>query len=113
MLNYYIGFEDRSIYSPPETRAAGAEKYENHIGTGAFMFDEYVSGSHMSYKRNPDYWDTTIIDGQEYELPFIDKVVCPIIPDPSTRVAALRTGTFDLVKAKQLQASSGCRERSG
>jgi peptide/nickel transport system substrate-binding protein len=104
MLNYYIGFEDRSIYGPPETVAAGPERYENHIGTGAFMFEEYVAGSHISYTRNPDYWDTTVIDGEEYQLPFIDRVVCPIIPDASTRVAALRTGTFDFVGAKQLPA---------
>jgi peptide/nickel transport system substrate-binding protein len=102
MLNYYLGFEDRSIYGPPETAAAGPERYENHIGTGAYMFEEYIAGSHMSYIRNPDYWGTTIIDGEEYQLPFIERVVGPIIPDASTRVAALRTGTFDLVKSKQL-----------
>ena len=102
MLNYYIGFEDRSIYTPPETLAAGPQNYENHIGTGAFMFGEYVEGSHMKYVKNPDYWGTAMIDGEEYQLPFVDEVVCPIIPDPSTRVAALRTGTFDFVKAKQL-----------
>jgi len=34
MLNYYIGMEDRSIYSPPETETAGADKWENQIGTG-------------------------------------------------------------------------------
>jgi len=31
----------------------------------------------------------------EYELPFIDKVVRPIIPDEATQVAALRTGKID------------------
>ena len=95
MLQYYLGFEDRSIYSPPETEVAGADKWENQIGTGGFMFEEYVTGSHMSFVRNDNYWATTFIDGKEYEMPFMDRVVCPIIPDPATRMSAMRTGQCD------------------
>ncbi|MBA7520147.1 Heme-binding protein A [subsurface metagenome] len=49
----------------------------------------------MSFIRNPDYWDTTTIDGVEYQMPFMDRVVLPIIPDPATRLAALKTGGVD------------------
>jgi peptide/nickel transport system substrate-binding protein len=69
--------------------------WENQVGTGPFMFNEYVIGSHMSYKRNPNYWGTAIIDGEEYQLPFLDEMVWPIIPDESTQIAALRTGKID------------------
>jgi peptide/nickel transport system substrate-binding protein len=95
MLHYYLGFEDRSIYSPPETEVAGADKWENQIGTGGFVFEEYVTGSHMSFTKNENYWTTTTIDGTEYEIPFIDQIICPIIPDPSTRMSAMRTGKAD------------------
>jgi len=104
MLQYYIGYEDRSIYSPKETEAAGSEKYENQIGTGAYMFEEYTPGSHMSYVKNPDYWGTTMIDGKEYKMPFIDRIVCPIVPDAATRMAAVQTGKLDFVKAKLVPA---------
>ena len=60
------------------------------------MVKEYVSGSAMTFERNPNYWDTTTINGKEYEIPFIDELVFPIIPDESTRVAALRTGEIDI-----------------
>ncbi|GAI85773.1 unnamed protein product, partial [marine sediment metagenome] len=91
-----IGYEDRAVVSPPELEVAGADKWENQVGTGPFMFEEYVIGSHMSLVRNPNYWDTTVINGVEYQLPFMDRVVLPIIPDAATRFAALRTGTTDL-----------------
>ena len=62
------------------------------------MFEEYIVGSHISYTRNPNYWDTTTIDGVVYDLPFIERVVRPVIPDESTRIAALQTGTLELYR---------------
>ena len=94
-LMYKLGYEDRALISPPEMVVAGADKWENQVGTGPFMFKEYVVGSHMTFERNPNYWDTTIINGKEYEIPFFDEWVQPIIPDASTLVAALRTGKID------------------
>ncbi len=93
---YFIGYEDRAIISPPETEAAGAKKWENQAGTGPYKFEEYVVGSHMSYVKNPDYWDKTTVDGVEYKLPFVDRLVRVIIPDQSTAVAALRTAKIDM-----------------
>ncbi|GAI33835.1 unnamed protein product, partial [marine sediment metagenome] len=64
-------------------------------GTGAFRFQELVLGSHMRLDRNPNYWDTMTIDGVEYELPFLDEVMCVIIKDAATALAALQTGKLD------------------
>jgi len=93
---YIIGYEERALFSPPEMEVAGMDKWENQVGTGPFMFKEYVVGSHMTYERNPNYWKTTTIDGVEYELPFYDEIVWPIIPDVATQMAALRTGELDI-----------------
>ena len=94
---YRLGYEDRAVVSAPEMENApgGAGKWENQVGTGPFMFKEYVLGSHFSYVRNPDYWGKTTIDGVEYQIPFADELVYPIIPDESTQVAAIRTGSLD------------------
>jgi peptide/nickel transport system substrate-binding protein len=96
---YFIGYEDRAIVSPPETTAAGDDQWENQGGTGAFKFEEYVVGSYMSYVKNPNYWGKTTIDGVQYDLPFVDRLVRVIIPDQSTAVAALRTGSLDMHRA--------------
>ena len=94
-LMYKLGYEDRALISPPEMIAAGADQWENQVGTGPFMFKEYVIGSHMTLERNPNYWGTTTINGEEYQLPFFDEWVMPIIPDESTLIANLRTGKID------------------
>ena len=36
-----------------------------------------------------------VINGKEYEIPFIDELHFPIILDASTRLAAFRTGKLD------------------
>ncbi|MBA7643882.1 hypothetical protein ES703_51616 [subsurface metagenome] len=94
-LMYLVTYEDRAHYQPPETRAAGVGEWKNQVGTGPFMFEEYVRGSYLSYERNPNYWKTTTINGVEYQLPFADRIVMPIIPDISVQIAALRTAALD------------------
>jgi peptide/nickel transport system substrate-binding protein len=81
---------------PREVVEAGASDWDNLVGTGPFMFGEYVVGSHFSYIRNPNYYDKTNIDGVEYDVPFVDEMKWPIIPDESTQVASLRTGKIDI-----------------
>ncbi len=66
-------------------------------GTGPFMLKDYVSDVSASYVKNPDYWDTTTIDGQQYKLPFVDNLNVMVIPDAGTRLAAMRSGKIDLV----------------
>lgn len=54
------------------------------IGTGPYLFREWVRGSHIIYERNPDYWDAP--------KPHIDQLVIRFLPDAAARVAALETG---------------------
>ncbi|KKK56488.1 hypothetical protein LCGC14_3064020, partial [marine sediment metagenome] len=81
---------------PPEVVEAGAGDYDNLIGTGPFILTERVPGSHMLYTANPDYWDTTTINGVEYQIPFVDEIIMPLIGEGATAIAALRTATVDI-----------------
>ncbi|GAI38768.1 unnamed protein product, partial [marine sediment metagenome] len=83
------------VASTPESVEAGPADWRNAVGTGPFMLVDYVEGSSVTYEKNPNYWGTTVIDGKEYKLPFVDKLVRPIILDESTRLAALRTAKVD------------------
>ncbi len=83
----------------PESREtdADATDWDKQVGTGPFMFKEYVAGSHMSYDRNPNFWGTATINGEVYDdIPFIDELIYPILKDESARIASLRTGKLDV-----------------
>ncbi len=86
-----------TVSTPPELEQNGdPNDWRDVCGTGPFMLTDYVPASSVTYTKNPNYWGTTIIDGKEYKLPFVDKLVRPIISDATTRLAALRTGKVDL-----------------
>lgn len=73
---------------PADTDPATNPAVNAPIGTGPFVFKEWVRGSHIVYERNPDYWDTG--------KPYIDQLVVRFIPDPGARAAALETGEVDI-----------------
>jgi peptide/nickel transport system substrate-binding protein len=79
----------------PESVAAGADDWHNAVGTGPFILTDYVDGSGATYTKNPAYWGKSTINGKEYQLPLVDKLIYPIITDESTAIAALRTGKTD------------------
>jgi peptide/nickel transport system substrate-binding protein len=78
-----------------ESVDAGPTDWQHQVGTGPYILTNFVSGSGATYTRNKNYWGKTTIGGKQYQLPFIETVVYPIIPDESTQIAALRTGKID------------------
>jgi peptide/nickel transport system substrate-binding protein len=80
----------------PESVAAGASNWKNAVGTGPFILSDFVDGSSATYTANPGYWGMTTINGKQYQLPFVNKLIYLIIPDQSTELAALASGKIDL-----------------
>jgi len=81
---------------PPEVYPEDApmKDWTKICGTGPFLLSDYVSGSSLTYVRNPNYWRKDPIN-PENTLPYLDGVKQLIITDLSTRQAALRTGKID------------------
>ena len=84
---------------PPEVMDAGAEQWENQVSSGPFILTEYTKGVQVIYEKNPDYYGSTTIDGKEFQIPFIDKLVLPIIHDDTAKVAAIRTAKIDAIES--------------
>lgn len=77
--------------SPQAVRELGEEINNQPIGTGPFMYKEYVKQDHFTMIRNPDYqWGPAYAAHQD--AAYLDEIVWRIIPEPSTRVAALDNG---------------------
>ena len=70
--------------------------WRNVVGTGPFMLKEYVGASSLTYARNPNYWQRDPFF-PENQLPYVDVLKLLIVPDLSTRLAALRTGKVDII----------------
>ena len=58
------------------------------VGTGPYMFKNWVRGDHITFEANPNYWGGPVP---------IKTVIWRVIPEPSARVAALQSGQVDLV----------------
>ncbi|MBI4181281.1 MAG: hypothetical protein HY528_05055 [Chloroflexi bacterium] len=72
------------------------QKWENNVGQGPFILKDFVNMSSATWERNPSYYETDPVGpGKGNQLPYIDSAKYLIIPDLSTRMAALRTGKVD------------------
>lgn len=76
--------------APAKALAAFKDKYvtDKLIGTGPFKFVEFALGDRLVVEANPDYWGPK---------PATQRIVFQVIPDPSTRVAALQRGAVDII----------------
>ena len=67
------------------------------IGTGPFKLVEWVKGSAVTLEKNPDYRNF----GKPVTnkgAPYIDRLVVRTVPEPQTRLAALRTGEVHIAE---------------
>jgi peptide/nickel transport system substrate-binding protein len=60
------------------------------LGWGPFVLQDWVSGDHLTFERNPHYFRAA--EG----LPHFDRVTYRIIPDPAQILADLQAGKCDL-----------------
>jgi peptide/nickel transport system substrate-binding protein len=59
------------------------------LGTGPFVFAEWKSGEYVRVVKNENYWR-----GSDY--PKLDEIIFTFIPDPNTRLNALKASEHDL-----------------
>jgi peptide/nickel transport system substrate-binding protein len=70
--------------------------WRNTVGTGPWILEDWVRGSSITFRRNPNYWGINPVGlGKGDQLPYADRVRRLIIPDESTAQAAVRTGKLD------------------
>jgi peptide/nickel transport system substrate-binding protein len=83
---------------PPEVLAkyGDMQDWRNVVGTGPFMVTDFVASSSVTLTKNPHFWEKDPVGvGKGNQLPYLDGVKMLIIPDTSTRLAAIRTGKID------------------
>lgn len=91
------------IVSPTAYRKDPAAFSRNPVGAGPYTFKEWSNGDHMTFVKNPTYW-------QGPGKPYADSVVFKIIQDSTQALETVFSGSADMkvsvnaedpVKAKQ------------
>jgi peptide/nickel transport system substrate-binding protein len=67
----------------------GQAFYNHPVGTGPFMVQSFVKGSHITFVRNPNYW--------EKGKPYLDSVRFNFALDSNSRILALRGGSAQIM----------------
>jgi peptide/nickel transport system substrate-binding protein len=73
------------------------ENVENIVGTGPYKIKEYRPGEWIILEKNPYYWKK---DKEGKKLPYIDRIVFLIIPDPNMAILKFRTGEIDVLSVR-------------
>ena len=66
----------------------GDDFYKKPVGTGPFMVSEFSPGSHLTFVRNPHYWESG--------KPYLDQVRFNFATDSNSRLLALQGGQAQL-----------------
>ncbi len=81
------------MMSPTAYQELGEDITRHPVGTGPFVFVEWVPGDHILVKRNPDYWQK---DSAGNQLPYLDEILFRVIAKDSVAMVELQTGGAQL-----------------
>jgi ABC-type transport system substrate-binding protein len=88
---YYLagGIGGQIAYVVAPSMLSNPNGTSHPVGTGPFVFKEWVPNDHFTATANPNYW--------RKGLPYLSQITFKPIPDESARSEALKSGTIDLM----------------
>jgi len=79
---------DKADTTPLSSNNYAQGKGQSMVGTGPFMFKEWVPGDHVTVVKNPNYWDTA-------NAAHLDQITFKPFGDLTTTLQALQSGGVD------------------
>ncbi len=88
---YYLagGIGGQIAYVVAPSMLANPNGTSHPVGTGPFVFKEWVPNDHFTATANPHYWRPG--------LPYLSQITYRPIPNEESRAEALKSGTIDLM----------------
>jgi peptide/nickel transport system substrate-binding protein len=102
-LPYIMAGRVGAIASPTAARTDKAKLALWPVGAGPFRMVEFVPESHAYLEKNPNYWDAANIH--------IDRIELTNAPDAATTIAALLSGSIDVVTRIPARKAQEAKER--
>jgi peptide/nickel transport system substrate-binding protein len=84
-----LGERPGFMISPAAAQKYGKDLGNHPVGTGPFIFKEWVKGSYVAVERNPNYWESG--------KPYLDRIVFRDISGSIIGAQRLGTGELDYV----------------
>ena len=99
-----FGADEGRINADSLFQPTGTFGTEHPVGTGPFMFEEWIRGESLTFTRNPDYWNAEEATGN------IGTLIFRPIADGAARLQALQSGDiqgYDLVDPQDYETIEG------
>jgi peptide/nickel transport system substrate-binding protein len=104
-FDYYLcGGIGGQIAYVAEPNWLNSNSQTNPIGTGPFVFQEWIPNDHFTATKNPHYWRPG--------LPYLDSITYKPIPDPDQLLATLQSGGVDIMHTDTADAIIALRANS-
>jgi peptide/nickel transport system substrate-binding protein len=85
----YMGLYSQFIVSPAAVEQYGEDYFKNPSGTGPFKFDQWQKDEFIKLSVYDDYWG---------DKPAIDGIIWKVVPEASTRLMEIQSGTVHAIK---------------
>lgn len=89
------------VVADPDWLRSGAK--DNPVGTGAFVFKEWIPDARLIVEKNHNYWR---VDPSGTRYPYLDGIEFRPLADNDSRAASLEVGNIDIMQtatARQLE----------
>ncbi len=102
---YNLAIFPAFIVDKAKLEKEGPAFWKHPVGTGPFKLKEFAGGSHITFEKNPYYY--------EKGKPYLDSMRWNFVPNSNTRVLALKSGEAQMIdgvpfaQVESLQGESG------
>ena len=86
---YNLAIFPAFIVDKAKLESEGAAYWKHPVGTGPFIVKEFAGGSHITFEKNPYYY--------EKGKPYLDSMRWNFVPNSNTRVLALKSGEAQMI----------------
>src|SRR2546426_6767274 len=98
-------FQGIPMASPKAFETYGKDWLYHPVGTGPYIFKEWIPGKHVILEKNPNYF--------KKGLPYLDTIEFRIMKDPLTASTAPRAGEIDFITRVPIQQVPLLEKSSG